>query len=84
MNTIRLGGIQYLNLIPDFKKIRAEQRAETHDHPAWPGSFSKTRDHLLSGQGARLAFNNTNSIEKTQAHCCLLLLSCYKLFFQFK
>ena len=39
MNTIRLGGIQYLNLIPDFKKIRAEQRAETYDHPELRAGF---------------------------------------------
>ena len=76
MNTIRLGGIQYLNLIPDFKKIRRLSRAEsaeTYDHP--DPAPSKTRDHLLSGARARLAFNNTSnsSIQNILAAFSLLL-----------
>lgn len=81
MNTIRLGGIQYLNLIPDFKKIRAEQRAETYDHPG--PAPSKTRDHLLSGSGLGWLLTTPTAlrIPKLSA-ACLTSLSCYKL--QFK
>ena len=64
-----------MNLIPDFKKIRRlrEQRAETYDHP--DPAPSKTRDHLLSGARARLAFNNTSnsSIQNILAAFSLLL-----------